>query len=144
VTAVNWKQEIKVRSGGCGRARDPLALLDRHGVESLCVHRTGVNSRSTFNATIGTRFMPRKVKNRQIELGIDAPHAAPIGCREEFGLGQLTRDPALERGLHPSRKHFEREDHVGPQCVQCGQGLQTANDDAAPHYHATHRAGLPD
>ena len=55
------------------------------------------------------------MKERRVELRVEVPHVAPVALREELGLGELARHPAIERGLDPPRKHLEAEHHVGPQ-----------------------------
>ena len=66
----------------------------------------------------------REVKERHVELCVDAPHVTPVALREELNVGELARHPAIERGLHPPRKGLEAEHHVRPQLMERSDGLQ--------------------
>jgi hypothetical protein len=61
MAAVNWEQKIKVRCAGLGAAGRVTPSRFAAGTASNPFAFTvRVNSRSTFNATIGTRFMRAK------------------------------------------------------------------------------------
>ena len=85
---------------------------------------------------------PRKLKQRQIERRIMAPHLRPVGRLEKLLLREFAGDPATQFRLHAARKHLEAE------CNFWGAARQARSPSAAPsdddlHCHGIRPAGPP-